>query len=300
MKYVPSINIEYGIDPEFEYIVTPNALAVTGNLLSSYNSGIHSFSIIGTYGTGKSSYLMALEKDLTSKSQALLKNKDVFGGFKKFECLNILGDYNSLSNLLADKLGSSKSDDTRNVFDSLNASLGEGVSVYRAVELWKSGKSMEEVYDILTEEKDHVNVSFTVNDLNHLQRGGRVSKTTAVVGSLVNIKPILTVTASGELKAEYAQKCVHLFMNNWLGAGYCGENYFTLNGRVCSNPNYTWGALLCLVGIESVVDLADDGRIVKGPGYNESVRMENIILDGKPHSVSVDYGKPKVAVKEQK
>ena len=52
------------------------------------------------------------------------------------------------------------------------------------------------------EERDHVNVSFTVNDLYHLQRGGRVSKTTAVVGSLVNIKPILTVTASGELKSD--------------------------------------------------------------------------------------------------
>ena len=88
------------------------------------------------------------------------------------------------------------------VFDSLNASLGEGVSVYRAVELQKAGKDMEEVYDVLMEERDHVNVSFTVNDLNHLQRGGRVSKTTAVVGSLVNIKPILTVTASGELKAD--------------------------------------------------------------------------------------------------
>lgn len=88
------------------------------------------------------------------------------------------------------------------VFDSLNASLGEGVSVYRAVELWKSGKSMEEVYDVLMEEREHVNVSFTVNDLNHLQRGGRVSKTTAIVGSLVNIKPILTVTSSGELKAD--------------------------------------------------------------------------------------------------
>lgn len=88
------------------------------------------------------------------------------------------------------------------VFDSLNASLGEGVSVYRAVELWKAGKSMDEVYDILTEERDHVNVSFTVNDLNHLQRGGRVSKTTAVVGSLVNIKPILKVTAEGELKSD--------------------------------------------------------------------------------------------------
>ena len=88
------------------------------------------------------------------------------------------------------------------VFDSLNASLGEGVSVYRAVDLWKEGKSMEEVYDVLMEERDHVNVSFTVNDLYHLQRGGRVSKTTAVVGSLINIKPILTVTSTGELKSD--------------------------------------------------------------------------------------------------
>ena len=88
------------------------------------------------------------------------------------------------------------------VFDSLNASLGEGVSVYRAVELWKAGKAMEEVYDVLMKERDHVNVSFTVNDLYHLQRGGRVSKTTAVVGSLVNIKPILAVTSTGELKSD--------------------------------------------------------------------------------------------------
>ena len=88
------------------------------------------------------------------------------------------------------------------VFDSLNASLGEGVSVYRAVELWKAGKAMEEVYDVLMEERDHVNVSFTVNDLYHLQRGGRVSKTTAVVGSLVNIKPILAVTSTGEPKSD--------------------------------------------------------------------------------------------------
>lgn len=88
------------------------------------------------------------------------------------------------------------------VFDSLNASLGEGVSVYRAVELWKEGKGIDQILEILTEEREHVNVSFTVNDLNHLQRGGRVSKTTAIVGSLVNIKPILTVTPTGELKAD--------------------------------------------------------------------------------------------------
>ena len=44
------------------------------------------------------------------------------------------------------------------VFDSLNASLGEGVSVYRGVELWKEGKSMQEVFDILSEEREHVNL----------------------------------------------------------------------------------------------------------------------------------------------
>lgn len=105
--------------------------------------------------------------------------------------------------------------------------------------------------------------------------------------------------ATDELKAEYAQKCVHLFMNNWLGAGYCGENYFTLNGRVCSNPNYTWGALLCLIGIESVVDMTDDGTIVRGTGYNEPVRLENIVLDGKSFTIAVDYQKPTIRIEEQ-
>lgn len=88
------------------------------------------------------------------------------------------------------------------VFDSLNASLGEGVSVMRAAQLKEDGQSMEEIYDTLTEERDHINVYFTVDDLHHLQRGGRVSKTTAVVGSMINIKPLLTVTASGELKSD--------------------------------------------------------------------------------------------------
>lgn len=88
------------------------------------------------------------------------------------------------------------------VFDSLNASLGEGVSVMRAVQLKEEGRSMEEIYDILAEERAHVNVCFTVDDLHHLQRGGRVSKTTAVVGSMINIKPLLTVTSTGELKSD--------------------------------------------------------------------------------------------------
>ena len=87
-------------------------------------------------------------------------------------------------------------------------------------------------------------------------------------------------------------------MNNWLGSGYCGENYFSLNGRVCSNPNYTWGALLCLIGIESVVDISDNGKIVKGAGYNEPVRLDNIMLRGKPYNIYFDFGKGKIKVSD--
>ncbi len=85
------------------------------------------------------------------------------------------------------------------VFDSLNASMGEGLSVYRAYDLQAQGRSLEEVYDTLMDEQNLINVDFTVDDLDHLHRGGRVSAATAVVGGLVNIKPMLVVTSEGKL-----------------------------------------------------------------------------------------------------
>lgn len=121
IKYNPSINIEYGIDKDFQYIVTPNAQAVTGELLASFHSGIHSFSIIGTYGTGKSSFLMALERDLLEGTHSLIQNQNVFGNaIEGFECLNILGDYSTLSKLMADRLNCNQSDDTKNIFTALS------------------------------------------------------------------------------------------------------------------------------------------------------------------------------------
>jgi glycogen debranching enzyme len=88
--------------------------------------------------------------------------------------------------------------------------------------------------------------------------------------------------APPEVQAEYAQKSVHLFMNNWLGTGQCGENFLSLNGRVGGNPNYTWGSLLCLIGVESVIDIDEKGKVIEGPGYNEPVTLENIPVNGKP------------------
>ena len=85
------------------------------------------------------------------------------------------------------------------VFDSLNASLGQGLMVMKAVELKEAGKSIKEIEEWLTEHQKNFCVQFTVDDLFHLQRGGRVSKMTAIVGSMINIKPILIINDEGKL-----------------------------------------------------------------------------------------------------
>lgn len=101
MKFNLSINISQGVSDNFNYIVTPNAQKVYGNIVDSFQSGIHSFLIIGTYGTGKSSFLMALEQDLLNNKSKLVSERSVFADAKSFEFMNIVGDYSSLSTLLS-------------------------------------------------------------------------------------------------------------------------------------------------------------------------------------------------------
>lgn len=83
--------------------------------------------------------------------------------------------------------------------DSLCASLGQGLLVYKAVKMKEAGASLEECASWIEENKLHICHQFTVEDLNHLHRGGRVSKTTAVLGTMINIKPILHVDNEGKL-----------------------------------------------------------------------------------------------------
>ncbi len=85
------------------------------------------------------------------------------------------------------------------VIDSLCASMGEGLLVYKAVEQKKAGKNITEIASWVEENKLHICHQFTVDDLYHLFRGGRVSKTTAVIGTIINVKPILHVDDNGEL-----------------------------------------------------------------------------------------------------
>lgn len=87
------------------------------------------------------------------------------------------------------------------VIDTLCASLGEGLLVHKAVKMKKEGKSMEEIVQWLEEHKLNLCHVFTVDDLFHLYRGGRVSRATAILGSMINIKPLLHVDNEGHLVA---------------------------------------------------------------------------------------------------
>ncbi|MBU3216994.1 DegV family protein [Clostridium estertheticum] len=85
------------------------------------------------------------------------------------------------------------------IVDSKCASLGQGLLTHYAYEMLKSGKSTGEIVKWLEENKLRINHWFTVNDLNHLKRGGRISSSAAVVGTLLNIKPVLFVDNEGRL-----------------------------------------------------------------------------------------------------
>lgn len=83
--------------------------------------------------------------------------------------------------------------------DTLCASMGQGLLVWLAVQEQRKGKSIEEVRDWVEENKLYLCHWFTVDDLHFLKRGGRISAATAVVGTMLSIKPVLHVDDEGHL-----------------------------------------------------------------------------------------------------
>lgn len=108
------------------------------------------------------------------------------------------GTYQSVK-IAVDEILEERNDVNIIAIDSLAASLGEGLFVHKAVENKKNGMSFEENAKWLEDNKLNVVHCFTVDDLFHLYRGGRVKKGAAIVGSLINIKPILHVDNEGHL-----------------------------------------------------------------------------------------------------
>lgn len=105
----------------------------------------------------------------------------------------------SVAATIARELCEEKPGSKINVVDSLCASLGEGLLIHKAVELKGSGKTIDDITAWLEKNKLNLCHIFTVDDLHHLHRGGRVSKATAIIGTLINVKPVLHVDNEGHL-----------------------------------------------------------------------------------------------------
>lgn len=108
------------------------------------------------------------------------------------------GSYNS-ARIAAEELKEEYPERKIIVVDSLAASLGQGLLVYLAQMRKEAGEDMEAVAKWAEENRNHIVHLFTVDDLDHLYRGGRVSKTTAVLGGMLNIKPVMHVDDNGKL-----------------------------------------------------------------------------------------------------
>ena len=138
--------------------------------------------------------------------------------------------------IAANELKEEYPDRTINVIDTLCAALGQGLLVMHACKRRDAGMGLEELTAWVEENKHHLAHWVTVDDLNHLKRGGRVSATTAFVGGLLNIKPIIHVDNDGKLdtvnKVRGRKAAIELLANKVaeLGEGYDNETVTVAHG----------------------------------------------------------------------
>jgi hypothetical protein len=109
-KFTPSVNIIRDLDKPLDYILTPNAELVFEQMDNNYTAGIHSFNIIGSFGTGKSSFLVAFEKQLKGESIFFDFSPICLNGSKESKFINIIGSYRSIREAFAKAIGSKATD----------------------------------------------------------------------------------------------------------------------------------------------------------------------------------------------
>jgi hypothetical protein len=100
-------------------------------------------------------------------------------------------------------------------------------------------------------------------------------------------------------QAEFARRSVNLFMRNWTTRGTCNENYRSTDGNGDDHPHYTWGALLCQIGIEALYDIDAGGQPfgLQNEMLTENLELRNVPAGGKLYTISSIDGK--VTVKQQ-
>lgn len=136
--------------------------------------------------------------------------------------------------IAAQDLGDQYPDRTIYVVDTLCASMGQGLLVYLAAQRAQAGASIQEVRDWAEATKSKVFHHFTVDDLAFLKRGGRISTATAVVGTMLAVKPLLHVDGEGKLvsvgKARGRSGALKSLVNGLCSEGQIPDTVFISHG----------------------------------------------------------------------
>ena len=136
------------------------------------------------------------------------------------------------------------------VVDSLCASMGEGLLLDYVIKKADSGATIEETAKYAEDLKLHICHHFTVDNLFHLKRGGRVSATTAIIGSILKIKPVMHVNDEGKLialgKAMGRKKSLHNIVENVFANADMNENdpIFISHGDCMEDVEYVKSLIL--------------------------------------------------------
>ena len=176
--------------------------------------------------------------------------------------------------IAAEELGEKYPDRTIRVVDTLCASMGQGLLVWYACKKRDEGLSLDALYSWVMENRLHLCHWFTVDDLMYLKRGGRISAATALVGTMLQIKPLLHVDDEGHLismsKARGRKAAIDALVRKAqeLGAGYDNSTMFISHGDCREDAEYLAQQLKEKCGVKEVV-ISYVGAVIgshSGPG----------------------------------
>ena len=169
------------------------------------------------------------------------------------------------------------------VVDTLCACLGEAMLLYYALKQKEAGKTIEEVAQWAEENKQHVCHNVTVDDLFHLHRGGRVSKATAVLGTMVKVKPIIYVDDNGALQVIGKERGRKKSLNKIVdmaverAKGWDNEIIMITHGDCLEDAEYVAKLIREKMGIENIF-IHNIGTVIgshTGPGVVATFCMGN-------------------------
>ena len=176
--------------------------------------------------------------------------------------------------IAAEELGEKYPERTIRVVDTLCASMGQGLLVWYACKKRDEGLSLDALYSWVMENRLHLCHWFTVDDLMYLKRGGRISAATALVGTMLQIKPLLHVDDEGHLismsKARGRKAAIDALVRKAqeLGAGYDNSTMFISHGDCREDAEYLARQLKEKCGVKVLV-ISSVGAVIgshSGPG----------------------------------